>query len=195
MSATPTIPSLADITRPQSPTVGDQPVKIDAQRPELLLRAEARPARHLHPAARQRGLRFHRPVGVRQEHVPAHAQPDERHHRGHARRGHGAHRRRQHLRPAASTWSGCGAVSAWSFRSRTRFRSRSSRTSPTACAINGMATSQGRRARARRVQPAGRRALGRSEGSAARLGARAFRRPAAAAVHRARAGGASRRCC
>src|SRR6185503_7175215 len=32
MSATPSIPSLADITRPQSPTVGDQPVKIDAQR-------------------------------------------------------------------------------------------------------------------------------------------------------------------
>ncbi len=32
MSATPTIPSLADITRPQSPTVGEQPVKIDAQR-------------------------------------------------------------------------------------------------------------------------------------------------------------------
>ncbi len=30
--ATPTIPSLADITRPQSSTVGDQPVKIDVDR-------------------------------------------------------------------------------------------------------------------------------------------------------------------
>ena len=40
-----------------------------------------------HPA--QPRHRVHRAVGLRQEHVPAHAQPDERHHPGHPRRGHG----------------------------------------------------------------------------------------------------------
>ena len=46
-----------------------------------------------------------------------------------------------------------------------------------------------RAGRARRSQPQGGGALGRSEGSPAHLGAVALRRPAAAAVHRARAGG------
>ena len=58
---------------------------------------------HRHPA--QPGDRVHRPVGLRQEHVPAHAEPDERHHPGHARRGPGPHRRRRHLRAADATSS------------------------------------------------------------------------------------------
>ena len=57
--------------------------------------------------------------------------------------------------------------------------------------INGLAKTQGRPARARRSEPAGRGDLGGSEGPAARLGAGAFGRPAAAAVHRPRAGGAA----
>ena len=42
--------------------------------------------------------------------------------------------------------------------------------------------------RSRRTQPAPRRAVGRGEGLPAQVGVRAFRRPAAAPVHRARAG-------
>jgi hypothetical protein len=53
--------------------------------------------------------KIHRAVGLRQEHVPAHAEPDERHHPGHARRGQGAHRRPDIYAPG-STSSICGAV-------------------------------------------------------------------------------------
>ena len=79
------------------------------------------------------GHRVHRAVGLRQEHVPAHAEPDERHHPGHAGRGPGPHRRRGHLRPGQRRRSRSGGASAWCSRSPTRFRSRSSRTWPTAC--------------------------------------------------------------
>ena len=61
--------------------------------------------------------------------------------------------------------------------------------------INGLATSEAELHE--RVEASLRvgGALGRGEGPAARLGAGALGRPAAAAVHRAGAGGASRRCC
>ena len=70
---------------------------------------------------REVGDGLHRPVRLRQVHVPPLPEPDERHHPGHARRGRGPARRRRHLRAPASTSSTCGAGSEWCSRSRTRF--------------------------------------------------------------------------
>ena len=101
--------------------------------------------------------------------------------------GHGHRRRPRHLRRRASTSSSCGGASGWCSRSRTRSRSRSSTTSPTACAST--AWREPRRSCDDVVEESlrERRAVGRGEGPAARLGAGALGRPAAAAVHRARA--------
>ena len=63
-----------------------RPSKIDVDS-ELLLRREAGARGHLDPDQAEPRHRVHRSVGLRQEHVPAHAEPDERHHPGHARRG------------------------------------------------------------------------------------------------------------
>ena len=133
---------------------------------------------------------LHRAVGLRQEHVPAHAEPDERHHPGHARRGHGA----------ASTAQDIYAprVDVVELRRRVGMVFQKSNPFPKSIfenvayglRINGLAAS-----RARAATSASRRAC-----SSAALwdevkdrlhdvGAGAVRRPAAAAVHRARAGG------
>ena len=94
---------------------------------------------------------------------------------------------RTSTRPA-STSSTCAAASAWCSRSRTRFRSRSSRTSPTASASTGWRGSRPElHGRVEESLQAG-GAVGRGEGPAARVRAGALGRPAAAAVHRARAG-------
>ena len=65
--------------------------------------------------------RVHRSVRLRQEHVSAHAQPDERHHSRRARRGRGLHRRRGHLRRRASTSWQCAARSGMVFQKSNPF--------------------------------------------------------------------------
>ena len=78
----------SSIRHHQAPRGGAGPAAAHRRpRSELLLRREARAREHhdRHPAECGDGL--HRAVGLRQEHVPAHAEPDERHHRRHARRG------------------------------------------------------------------------------------------------------------
>ena len=150
--------------------------------------AEARADGHLDPDPREPRHRVHRPVGLRQEHVPADAEPDERHHSGHARRGHGAHRRRRHLRaarrrrrPAAPRRDGVPEVEPVP-----EVDLRERRLRP---AHQRHGSERGRAARARRGEPARGGDLGRGQGPPARVGAGAVGRPAAAAVHRARAGG------
>ena len=100
MQSTPPPPADRHRSGPSSRPTPEHPVSIDVKAPELLLRRQAGARRHLdrHPA--QPRHRLHRPVRLRQEHVPADAQPHERHHRRHPRRGPGAHRRRRHLRRA-----------------------------------------------------------------------------------------------
>ena len=68
---------------PRRPT---RAVQDRSARHELLLRRQARAPGHLGPDPPERRHRVHRAVGLRQEHVPAHAQPDERHHSGDPRR-------------------------------------------------------------------------------------------------------------
>ena len=140
------------------------------------------------------GHRLHRAVRVRQEHVPAHAQPDERPDRRHPRRrakscstattSRPGHRRR---RLAAAGRHGVPEVEPVS---EVDFRER------------GLRPARGRhgwqtRGAVRMVEESLTRAahVGRGEGSAERIGAGAFGRAAAAAVHRAGAGRRSRRCC
>ena len=144
---------------------------------------------------RQPRDRVHRPVGLRQEHVPAHAQPDERHHPGDARRGHGADRRRVDLRRRASTSSQLRRRVGMVFQKSNPFPKSIFENVAYGLRINGMAEVEGRAGRARRGEPAPGGDLGRSEGPAARVGAGAVGRPAAAAVHRARAGDPARRSC
>ena len=106
--------------------------------PRLLLRSEPGALRRLARDPREVGDGAHRPVRLRQVHVPALPEPDERHHPGHARRrARSCSTARTSTRPA-STSSTCGAGSGWCSRSRTRSRSRSSTTSRTACGSTGI---------------------------------------------------------
>ena len=141
-------------------------------------------ARHHDGHRREAGHRVHRPVGLRQVHAAALPQPHERPHRRRADHRDVHRARPGHLRRHAPTSSRCAGASAWCSRSRTRSRSRSTRTSSTACA--SPASRQGDARRGLRAQPARRRAVGRGQGPAARERPVALRRPAAAAVHRAR---------
>ena len=111
---------------------------------ELLLRRQAGAGRHHHPDPAEPRHRLHRPVRVRQEHLPAHVEPDERHHPGDARRRRASPSTARTSTVPASTSSSCAARSAWCSRNRTRSRSRFSRTSPTAC---GSTASPSRRPR------------------------------------------------
>ena len=149
------------------------------------------------PDRRAAGDRADRPVGLRQEHVPALLQPHARPAAGDALRGqhHAASGRHEPRRAAASTRSRCACASAWCSRSRIRSRSRSSRTSPTGCGC--AASRKPRDAGTKRVEKALRGAALWDEvkDRLQRLGARAVRRPDAAPVHRARARRRSRRSC
>ena len=105
--------------------------KVQDRQGERVLRrqagAEGRQPRHLP----EPGHGADRALRLRQIDLPALPQPDERHHRRlPCDRQHPA-RRRRHLRPRTWTSCTCAPASAWCSRSRTLFRSRSSRTSPT----------------------------------------------------------------
>ncbi len=82
--------------------------------------------------------------------------------------------------------SRCGSASGWCSSAGIRFPSPSTTTSPTVRASTASAPASSSTRSSRRAAP--RRAVGRGEGPAARQRARTVRRPAAAALHRARAG-------
>jgi hypothetical protein len=73
----------------------------------------------------------YRPLGLRQVHLPALPQPDERHHPGCRVTAPSCSTARRST-TVASTWCRCAPRSAWCSRSPTRSRSPSTRTSPTA---------------------------------------------------------------
>ena len=82
--------------------------------------------------------RLHRPVGLRQVDLPAHAQPDARGHPRRPRGGHGRAGRRATSTAPASTPSPCAARSAWSSSGPTPSRRcRSSTTWPPGLRLNG----------------------------------------------------------
>ena len=155
--------------------IKETPLKIRVENLNFYYGETPRPARHLDCPACQPGVGLHRALGLRQEHLPAHPQPHERHHPRHARRGEDSASTTRTSTGAAPTWSICDAAWAWCSRSRIRFRSRSSRTSPTASASTAWPATGPTSTAARRGKPQERRALGRGEGPAARVGAGAYR--------------------
>ena len=92
----------------------------------------------------------------------------------------------RHLRSQRSTWCSCARASAWCSRSPTRSPSRSSRTWPMARAFTASHPPRPRLEEIVVDQPQARRPVRGGEGSPAGSRHRAFRRPAAAPVHRAR---------
>ncbi len=99
---------------------------------QLLLRRQPGAVRHQpdDPRALRDGV--HRPIGLRQEHLPAVHESHERHDRGDAARRHDLAGRPRHQRGRRSTWCRSASASAWCSRSRTRSPSRSWRTWSTA---------------------------------------------------------------
>ena len=175
-----------------SPTPAlDAPIKI-------AVRGAHRPLRR-HPGADRRVARrpgaprdrAHRTVRLRQVDLPALPQPDERPHPRHPDRGQHHASTARTSTATTSTRSSCDGASAWCSRSPTRSRSRSSRTSPIGPRIHGL-----------RDPVAIKELVERSLRQAALwdevadrldcVGARALGRPAAAALHRARARGPAR---
>ena len=130
---------------------------------DRLLRPEAGGRGRQHADRQERDHRVDRPVGLRQEHVPALPEPDERLDPRLPRRRRARSTTATTSTAAASTRSRCAAGSAWSSRSRTRSRSRSTTTSPGRRATSGM---KRRPRRARREGAARRRAVGRGQGPA-----------------------------
>ena len=162
--------------------------------PELLLRGQASAGEHLdrHPA--QSGHRVHRTIGLRQEHVPAHAEPDERHHRRHAGRRPRPHRRRRCLRSAdgrrgapAARRNGVPEVEPISEVDLREHRVRDPAQRARVVAIRAARRGSRRASRQRR------------SGTKSRIASTSrrlpVRRPAAAAVHRARARRQAARSC
>ena len=152
-----------------------------------------RAVRDVEPAGPgERHHRLHRSVGLRQEHRPPLLQPHERPHpERHGRRERSRSTARTSTRPASSR-SRSDAGSAWSSSGRTRSRCPSTRTSPTARA-GWPDQGPGRPRRDRRALAAPGGHLGRGQGRLPKeVGPLAVRRPAAAAVHRARAGDRAR---
>ena len=123
---------------------------------------------------------------MRQVDVPALHQPHERHDRGLPRHGPAHHRRPRHLCARTSIRSSCARASAWCSRSRTRSRSRSSTTSPMARASTALPPTKPELDAIVAASLRQGRAVGRGQGPPRRSGHGPFRRPAAAAVHRAR---------
>ena len=186
------LPSLAGLAaRPAAPGRANGRSQDRVDRPEFLLRAHAGAAGHLGQADAERRDGVHRPVGLRQEHVPAHAQPDERHHPRRARRGPGAHRRRRHLRQGVDVVQLRRRV-GMVFQKSNPFPKSIFENVAYGLRINRMAELGVGAGRPGRGEPEAGGALGRSQGPAARLGAGALGRPAAAAVHRPGAGRAAR---
>ena len=168
---------------------GSPALKAEAKRAQLLLRRFPGAEEHQPAGPRQEGHRAHRPVRLRQVDAAALLQPDARPVSGQPLRGRdpplpGRH---QHRSARRSTRSRCACGSAWCSRSRTRSPSRSSRTSLTACAC---AASANRRLLEEKVEEALRDAALWDEvkDRLDDLGVQPLRRPAAAAVHRPRAG-------
>ena len=158
---------------------GQQPAAADpgqgAGRPvELLLREDQGAGLHFARDPGQSGHGLHRALRLRQEHVPAHAQPHERHRAGHPRGRHRGARRPEHLRaghrcrgPASSGGHGVPEV-----QPLPEIHLRERRLRPAHQRHGGQpARSRG----TGRAEPAGRRALDGGEGPAARLGAGACR--------------------
>ena len=105
-----------------------------------LLRRVPRGARRDAEDPPERDHRVHRPVGLRQDHGAARAQPHARRHPRRARRRQAALPRRRPLRRRASRRPRCAAGSAWCSRSRTRSRRASTTTSRSARASTASAS-------------------------------------------------------
>jgi hypothetical protein len=89
---------------------------------ELLLRQPAGAVQDISLAdSRAGGHGADRPVGLRQEHVPADAQPHERHHRGHPVDGRSVLLDGQDIYARTSTWSRCASGSGMVFQKSTPF--------------------------------------------------------------------------
>ncbi len=155
-------------------------------RRQRVLRREARAARCRSRRSRARGDGADRPVGVRQVDVPALHQPDERHDPDRARDRPHRDRRRTTSTTPRSTWCSCARASAWCSRSRTRSRSRSTRTSPTDPRSTASPSSKTDLDEIVVDQPQEGGPVRGGEGPSDRLRHQPVRRPAAAAVHRAR---------
>ena len=142
----------------------------------------------LHDATR-RGHRAHRPVRLRQVHVPAHPQPDARADAVGLARRRGAARRQRHLRPASGSSPTPAAPIGMVFQKPNPFPAMSIYDNVLAgLRLTGIKARTAARGRARRDVPDQGRALERGPGPARAAGRRPLRRPAAAAVHRPVAG-------
>jgi hypothetical protein len=123
------------------------------------------------------------PSGCGKSTFPALPQPDERHDRR-LPGGPAISSTARTSTPQGSTWWSCAPRSAWCSRSRTRSRSPSTRTSPTARAFTVLTRTPNW---TRSSSPACRRqASWRGQGPPGRAGHRSVRRSAAAPVHRPR---------
>ena len=140
------------------------------------------------PVHEQQGHRADRPVGLRQVHLPALLQPHARPLSGQPlrRRDPSAPGQHQPAGDAASTRSRCACASAWCSRSPTRSRRSIFENVAYGLRVRGEALAPPPRGEGR-AGAAGRCAVGRGQGPAARAGVQSFRRAAAAPVHRARA--------
>ena len=167
-----------------TPPPSGGPIAIRDPQRQRLVRREAGAPRHLAGPAGEPGDRVHRSVRLRQVDAAALPEPDERSDRRRPHRGRLPRRWTRTSTRRRPTSSMCGAASAWCSRSRTRWRSRSTRTSSTAC--GSPASRQGDARRGVRAVAARRGAVGRSQGSARHERTVALGRPAAAPVHRAR---------
>ena len=156
--------------------------------PQLLLWARPGAARCQPDHPRAPDHRPHRPLRLRQVHLPAHPQPHERRHRGSAGRRARCCSTARTCSPRRWTWCRCGGGWAWCSSAPTPSPCPSSTTSPTGRASTASRAGQ-RPGGPGGEQPAARGAVGGGEGQAARLRLRPLRRAAAAAVHRPRAGG------
>ena len=125
---------------------------------------------------------LHRPLGLRQDDVPALHQPDERRHSDRQGHRHDPDRRPGHPRPQDRCRRAAGprrhGVPEAQSVPQVHLRERGLRT-----AHPRLGQVQGRVRGNRRFQPQARRSFRGSQGPAARSGNRPLRRPAAAAVH------------
>ena len=170
---------------PHLRTAPSSPMRSGHRELEVLVRHHDGALGHFPQHSAARGDGHHRPVRMRQKHLSALPEPHERPHFERSRRGPGHFRWRRHLRPqrrsgadAASHRHGVPEAEPVSKIHLRQHRLRA----------------QGQRlprldGRSRRALAAAGGALGRGQGHSQEERSRAFRRAAAAAVHRAGAGG------